>query len=168
MLMTAAACSDNNDDMPDDDMIWDISPVVASIQLVDEDGNNLLDPEVEGNWIGEPMWIEWNDKAFDVVWKRDDLQLPTKAILPLFYGAVWTGVWTDNKYRLCFGEFSGESSQNLKLTFGITAINTVYEFEYSHRLVWKNKEPHFDDHITYKGKQIEGNTLTLILPKNDQ
>ena len=58
MLMTAAACSDNNDDMPDDDMIWDISPVVASIQLVDEDGNNLLDPEVEGNWIGEPMWIE--------------------------------------------------------------------------------------------------------------
>lgn len=86
-----------------------------------------------------------------------------------FHGikAVWTGVWTDNKYRLCFGEFSGESSQNLKLTFGITAINTVYEFEYSHRLVWKNKEPHFDDHITYKGKQIEGNTLTLILPKND-
>lgn len=34
-------------------MIWDIPPVGASIQLVDEDGCNLLDPEVEGNWIGE-------------------------------------------------------------------------------------------------------------------
>lgn len=168
MLMAAAACSDKNDDMPDDDAIWDIAPAQVSIQLVDEAGNNLLDPEVSGNWVGEPMWMEWNDKVFDVIWKKDDLQLPTKALLPYFYGAVWNGVWTDNRYHLYFGDFSGESSQNLKLTFGITAINTVYEFEYSHRLVWQNKEPYFDDHIIYQGKQIEGHTLTLVLPKNNQ
>lgn len=167
-IMTTAACSDKNDDMPDDDMIWDISPAGVCIQLVDEAGNNLLDPEVSGNWVDEPMWIEWNDKVFDAVWKMDDLQLPTRAYMPYFYGTVWSGIWYDNRYHLYFGEFDGVSSQNLKLTFGITAINTVYEFEYSHRFGWKNKKPHFDDHITYKGKQIEGNTLTLVLPKNDR
>ncbi|MDE5586281.1 MAG: hypothetical protein K2I92_08065 [Muribaculaceae bacterium] len=168
MMMTVATCSDNDDDMPDDDVIWDVSPAVVYIQLVDEAGDNLLDPAVNGNWVEEPMWIGYRDKTFDVSWKKDDIQLPTKAIMPIFYGAVWTGVWTDNKSHLYFGEFNGTSSQDLKLTFGIDAINTVYEFEYSHRLVWENKEPHFDDHITYNGKQIEGNTLPLVLPKNDQ
>ena len=47
MLATMGACSDNNDDMPDDDVIWDIYPAGVSIQLVDEAGNNLLYPELD-------------------------------------------------------------------------------------------------------------------------
>lgn len=168
MLVTVAGCSDNNEDMPDDNIIWDISPAGVTIQLVDEGGSNLLDPEVEGNWVGEPMWIGWDDKKFDVAWKKDDLQLPTRAYMPHFYGTVWTGIWTNKEYFLYFGEFNGESSRNLKLTLSIQALNTVYEFEYSHRLVWENKEPHFDDHITYNGNRTEGNKLRLIIPKNNQ
>ena len=168
MLATMGACSDNNDDMPDDDVIWDIYPAGVSIQLVDVEGNNLLDPEVEGNWVGEPMWIGWDDKRFDAIWDSDDLQQPTRAILPRFHGIVWTGVWTDKQYYLNFGELDGASSHDLSLTLGITAINTVFDFEYSHRLVWKNKEPHFDDHITYNGEMIDGHTLTLEVPKNNQ
>ena len=173
MLMTATACSENDididNDMPDDELVfWDIYPVGVKIQLVDEAGNNLLDPEVNGNWVDEPMWMGWNDKSFHVIWKRDDLPTQTRMMLPRFYGAVWSGVWIDQEYSLYFGQFAAESSQDLKLTFGITAINTVYELEYSHRLVWENKEPHFDDHITYNGKRIEGNKLTLVLPKNNQ
>ena len=96
MLMTAVACSENDididNDMPDEEfVVWDISPTGVIIQLVDEAGNNLLDPEVNGNWVDEPMWMGW-----------------------------------------------------------------------------ENKEPHFDDHITYNGKRIEGNKLTLVLPKNNQ
>lgn len=170
MLTTVAACSDNDNynDMPDDDIIWDIFPAGVSIQLVDEAGSNLLNPEVEGNLVGEPMRIGWDDKKFDVIWKRDDIQQPTRYYMPHFYGTVWTGIWTNKEYYLYFGEFAGESSRDLKLTFDITNINTVYEFEYSHRIVWENKEPHFDDHITYNGKRIEGNKLTLVLPKNNQ
>ncbi|MDE6480141.1 MAG: hypothetical protein K2L45_07695 [Muribaculaceae bacterium] len=169
MLMTVAACSDNNDDMPDDDfVIWDIYPAGIRLNLVDEEGNNMLDPAVNGNWVGEPMWIETGDKVFDVLWKRNDLSNQTRAYLPHFYGTVWTGIWTDKLYGLYFGELDGDSSHNLKMKFGITAINSVYEFEYSHRLVWENKEPHFDDHITYAGKRIDGDTLTLTVPKNDK
>ena len=168
MLMTVAACSDNNNDMPDDGMIWDIYPAGIILNLVDEEGNNMLDPTVNGNWVEEPMWIGTGDKVFDVEWKRDDLSNQTRAYLPHFYGTVWTGIWTDKLYSLYFGELDGASSHNLKMKFGITAINSVYEFEYSHRLVWENKEPHFDDHITYEGKLIDGDTLTLIEPKNDK
>ena len=168
MMMAMGACSDNNDDMPDDDVIWDIAPARVAIQLVDESGNNLLDPAVDGNWVGESMWIETGDKVYDAVWEKENLQLPTKALLAYFYGAVWTGIWNTDIYSIYFGDFNGDSSQNLKLKFGITAINSVYEFEYSHRLVWKNKEPHFDDHITYNGKLIDGHTLTLTVPKNDK
>ncbi len=164
MVVAMAACS-KDDDMPDDDVIWDIAPSILMIQLEDESGANLLDPEVSGNWVGEPMWIGYDDKSFDVIWNKDDLSTSSRALMPHFYGAVWSGVWPNRKYYLYFGEFSGESSRTMNLTFGITAINTVYEFEFSHRLVWENKEPHFDDHITYNGNQIEGYTLTLVLPK---
>lgn len=168
MLMAMGACSDNNDDMPDDDVIWDIAPAGVAIQLVDESGNNLLDPAVDGNWVGEPMWIETGDKVFDAIWEKEDLEPSTRFYMPLFYGCVWTGVWYDKEYSLYFGELNGTSSHNLKMKFGITAINSIYEFEYSHRLVWKKKEPHFDDHITYDGKLIDGAILTLIVPKNDK
>lgn len=164
MLVSMAACS-KDDDMPDDDVIWDIAPADIIIQLVDEEGNNLLDPKVEGNWIDEPMWVECRDEAYGVEWARQELTPQTRAYLPHFYGAQWSGIWSDKVYSIYIGEFDGASSQDLKLTFGITAINTVYEFEFYHRLVWKNKEPHFDEHITYNAKKIEGNTLTLILPK---
>ncbi len=164
MLLAMAACS-KDDDMPDDDVIRDIAPASVLIQLVDEEGNNLLDPKVQGNWIDEPMWVECRDEAYEVKWARQEVTPQTRVYMPHFYGALWSGIWTDKIYSIYIGEFDGASSQDLKLTFGITAINTVYEFEFYHRLVWKNKEPHFDEHITYKGKQIEGNTLTLVLPK---
>lgn len=169
MIMAIGACSKNDDmpdcNMPDNNVIWDIYPASVFVNIVDEEGNNLLDPTIEGNWIDEPMWIEYADKAFDVVWTKEDLPFPSRAIMPHFYGAVWSGVWTDKNYSIYFGEFDGASSRTLNLTFGIIAINTVYKFEYSHSLIWENKKPHFDDHITYNGKQIEGNTLTLVLPK---
>ncbi len=43
MLVTMAACS-KEDDMPDDDVIWDIAPASVHIQLVDEEGNQVLAP----------------------------------------------------------------------------------------------------------------------------
>ncbi|MDE6556421.1 MAG: hypothetical protein K2K55_05600 [Duncaniella sp.] len=164
LLLTVSACSDN--DEPDPGLIWDIRPAGVTVYLVDEEGNNLLDPAVEGNWVGEPMWISYDGKAYNPCWKEEDLPRPSRFYLAMFYGAVWTGVWSDQHYSLYFGQFQGEDPIDLKLTFGITATNTVYDFEYSHRLVWKKKEPHFDDHIIYKGKKIEGNTLTLTVPRN--
>ncbi len=166
LIMTMAACSkDDEDALPDDGDIWDISPTAVFIHIVDEEGNNLLDPTVVGNWIGEPMWMLYRDKAYDVAWTKEEMSTPTRAIMPHFYGAVWNGVWTDKHYSIRFGDFHGDSNRTYDLTFGITAINTVFEFEYSHRLLWEDKKPKFEDYITYKGKKIEGSTLTLVLPK---
>lgn len=165
LIATAGACS-KDDDGPDDNLIWDIAPAGIVIQLVDEEGDNLLDPTVEGNWVGEPMWIGDRDDEYYAKWKREDLQLRTRYYMPHFFGTVWTGIWDDKQYSLYFGELDGSDSHDLKLKFGITAINTVYEFEFSHRLVWKNKEPHFDEHITYRGQRIDGSVLKLIVPKN--
>lgn len=164
MIVAAGACS--KDDGPDDDMIWDISPANVIIQLVDEDGNNLLDPAVAGNFVGEPMSIGYQEEAYIAIWKREELQPETRYYMPYFYGFVWSGIFSDKRYALYFGDFDGATSQDLKLTFGILDINTVHEFEFSHRIVWKNKKPHFDDYITYKGQRIEGSTLTLVVPKN--
>lgn len=145
--------------MPDDNETWDIYPSSVHIELMDASGNNLLDLEVNGNLVGESMRIEWNEKAYDAIWEKDDLKIQTRALMTYFYGTIWSGIWSNSHYDLYFGEFSGTSTQDLKLTFGIAKLNIEYDFEFSHRLVWKNKEPHFDDHITYNGKQIEGNTL---------
>ena len=159
IITSVTGCS--KDENADDDIIWDIAPSGVVIQLVDEAGNNMLDPDVRGNWVGQPMWIGCGDNIFNVVWKNEDPQKASRAYMPHFYGAIWSG------NHLYFGEFDGAKSQDLKFTFGITAINTVYDIEYSHRLIWENKKPHFDDHITLEGNRINGNVLTIVVPENE-
>lgn len=48
LLPVLQSCSDKNDDT-----IWDYAPYVLSMDIVDSEGHNLLDPEVDGNIIGE-------------------------------------------------------------------------------------------------------------------
>lgn len=168
-ITSCSEVNDDPDDGPEDGMIWDIMPIAVKIVLMDEEGNNMLDPAVEGNWVGEEMLLICNDKAYDIDWDYNGNNSESRAIMEYFYGFIWTGgiPWVDTKNScLSFGEFNGGSNRDLSLTFAITAMNCVFDFKFSHRCFWKDHEPHFDDHIIYAEKDIEGNVLELIVPHN--
>ncbi len=169
LLTSLFSCSEHNDE-PDEGgtVIWDIFPTGVNIRIVDEDGNNLLNPENEGNWVGEKMMMVYKDEIYPAKWTYEEYMPDTKAIWVNFYGLVWSGIFPDvNPEGAClsFGQFSGESNHNISLTFMIECINTVFEFKFTHELEWINNQPHSINYITYKGKRIEGKVLELVLPK---
>lgn len=168
IILCATSCSKDSggSDAPDD-LIWDIYPTGVAIYLVDKDGNNLLDPDTEGNWVGEQMSISLNDDDYPAIWTYDDYQSGTRAMKPVFHGLVWSGIfpYADQKgAHLYFGEFDGASNHHMSLTFGIDMLNTVFDFKFTHTINWVKNEPEISNYITYKGKEIKGNKLEIVLP----
>lgn len=163
LLSTLLSCSsDNSDDL----MIWDIYPTGITIRLVDADGRNLLDPDVEGNWVGCPMHIGYEDQAYSTIWDRESIPLETRACMPIFYGLVWDGAFGGNAdhYGLNFGQFDGAENHHIVTTFSIEELNTVYEIVYDRKFEWKKNEPHSTDYIYLNGKKSEGCTVKIVLP----
>lgn len=167
VLMIFSSCGS---DGPEDGVIWDIRPVGITIKLVDADGRNLLDPNVEGNWVNCPMMVGYNEKSYPAQWELPEQDKATRAIFPMFYGLIWSGVfpWQDSKSNtLYFGEFSGESNEKVEVTFAIEDLNTVYEIVYDHKIEWKKHKPHFDDHIYLNGKRYDGSSVEIVLPPRE-
>ncbi len=170
-LFALMSCSgsDNEPEGPEEGVIWDISPSCVRIELVDEEGNNLLDPETEGNWVGEELYIVYKDETYYTDWEYQATESGSRALPVHFRGLIWTGGLSGadmKKSCLKFGEFSAYGQYEMSLVFAATSINTVFEFKFTHSLVWKNHKPYFDEHIIYNGKDYEGNTLKLIFPRN--
>lgn len=157
-------------DGPEEGVIWDIAPICVNIQLVDDEGNNLLDPETEGNWVGEELYIGYKDEAYYTDWEYQGMESGSRALPIHFRGLIWTGGLPGadtKKSSLKFGEFSGTGQYEMSMVFAATSINTVFEFKFTHSLVWKDHKPHFYDHIIYNGKDYEGRTLKLTFPRTN-
>lgn len=162
------SCDDGSDG-PEDGMIWDIYPTGVHIILVDNDGNNLLDPAVEGNWVGEEMVITNDGTSYYIDWEFYAPKTETRAYLAHFDGLIWYGgaPWIESKYNnLYFGEFNGDDDLDMSLSFAITTLNRVYDFKFTNHFYWKKHQPHRDTHIFYDGKDIEGKVLKLVVPHN--
>lgn len=168
LFLGFTACS-SDDDGPEPDVIWDINPTGVYIQIVDEDGNNLLDPDVKGNWVGEEMFISSEDKQYPAKWSREDVENNTRDILPRFYGLVWQGVfsWNDPKASpLYFGELDGGEDHDLSLSFTVPSIDKTFDFRFTYHFFWKKHKPQREIHLIYDGKDYDKPILTLVLPPN--
>lgn len=165
ILMLSTLCSCSSDDS--DDIIWDIYPAGITIRLVDSDGRNLLDPNVEGNWVGSPMHIEYEGQSYSAIWERESIPRETRAYMPYFYGLIWDGVFypDESHYCLYFGEFAGDKSYNMKTTFAIEELNTVFEIEYIRKFEWKKNKPHSTNYIYLNGQKSEGSSVEIVLPR---
>lgn len=174
--LTSCAClssctSDNGD------MIYDLAGVGVEIKLVDAEGNNLLSPDTEGNWLGEDMFASCDDKTYPVSWEYilyDD-EHESRMYLPQFYGlacfperkwdgTAWTPVKNDN--YLLFGEFSGHGDQHKIIVFSIEKLNTVWKIELDYTLTWVKGEPNTKRSLKLNGKAVEKGPITIALPRN--
>ncbi len=166
VLGLGAMTSCKDDDGPEEGVIWDIYPTDIYVELVDEAGNNLLDPNVEGNWVGEDLYITYKGETYTAAWDIQE-EHGSRMYLPEFYGLIWTGRYSwEQKPRLAFGEFSGEGNYDMSLTFGVPALDASYDFQFKQHFYWKHHEPMSDNCIIFDGKEMNGCTLKLVFPPN--
>lgn len=103
LALTLLSC----DKSINDRVIWDIFPVVVTLQVTDANGNDLLNPDNPNSYVTDSIKAVYNGKEY--ICKKGISNVNTKAYLAQFYGLrlIKRQLGT---YVLCFGEFDGAKS----------------------------------------------------------
>ena len=112
LLMMVWACvvgacltSCGDDDVP----LVDVPPVDFMIEIVDAQGNNLLDPDFAGNILDKGLEMEYNGETYEAVINPESnapVAFMSRAYLPVFYGLqVYEETPGNADWIMSFGEF---------------------------------------------------------------
>lgn len=84
--------------------IIDWAPIVVSVYVQDENGNDRLDPASE-YFIGDQIKMTYDGEDYPMA-------IPTKYYMPHFYGLELVNVSESGRWHLRFGEFDGSQSRD--------------------------------------------------------
>ena len=164
--MCMTGCSDSNND-DDDDMIVDWGPVVLWMELVDKNGNDLLNPSNEVKQY-EGATITYLGKTYTVEDHTDILpntqpKVSTRYLMPTEFGFVLVSkAWTHEGGKgniLLFGEIDGakDMDEDLVITWPDGKKNTIRYHCSDH----SNKTLSFNRWYALDGKRQESNRFVI-------
>lgn len=139
MLIAGVACSCTNDENSDE-IIWDFSPIVVSIKVLDSNGYSVLTTANTRNITAVYRGINYPCKS------------RTRFYMPDFFGLTQT-----NDYLL-FGELDATQvyeGEELAINWGDGSPNDVITF--SHQIIWDNNgKPHYKQMFMLNGRVVDG------------
>jgi len=149
---------------PKSGWIWDFSPTVFQMMLSDSEGNDLLDPDFEGNWLDRPVVGTFEGKTYEGIATKAALPEPqTKmylAIIKGFYIYSLDYTYTD-QYILNFGELDSADKWDSDLVID-WPDGTRDVIRVQHAFRWKlNGDPEFYTGFKLNGEPVEGNIIYL-------
>lgn len=144
------ACHD--EDNPDN-IIWDYAPITLYLHATDAEGNNLLDPDYEGNILGRNISATFGDSTYHIYRREAE----TRYYLAHFYGLY---LWTDIEPCLTFGEFQGErtyTNESVTIDWQNGQKDVI---TFSNKLIKAGK---IERSYTLNGKKHEGSDFYFVL-----
>lgn len=143
--------------------IYDIPPFDINIIIENSNGNNLLDPEYEGNII-DNLTLTYNDEVYKI--DTEDFDISTRALPSIFHGLRL--LRDDNgRHFITFGNFDGETDFNnekISISYGkgkndeVTFTNKVKTGSYIQKIDIKRT-------IKLNGKTVNPD---IDIPTNDR
>lgn len=165
LAVTLTSCNDDND-MP----IYDYSPYTLLISVENPAGENLLDPETEGNILDETVEMDYDGKTYTMNIVEPGTPLHTvkpesRYFMPSFYGLVVYSYPKEyvpelSTNHLYFGEFDCAYSGNYVCTLRIPSHGITRKFEIG--IVNKNHEVRTSLSVDGKEQGQDG-IYTLVL-----
>lgn len=152
LLFFLSSCS------KEEDIIWDIQPLFFQVEVVDQLGNNLMDPAHEKNLLNSGITATFMGKTYELHAVDDTPQ--TRAYLPIFYGLVYQQDYT-GKYILFFGELDGTKSYKNETLVIDWKDGTTSELKVDYRFKWKGNKPKIKEKIWYKGEEVK-RTIKIV------
>lgn len=161
-----SGCSSKEDEEPE--IIWDIYPVIVYANVVDDRGKDLLDPETEGNIVGQELTVEYDGEIYDTLWNTpwwgyEEKQ--TRYYMAEFHGILHHPVnrmeaaGPDNPYVLEIGELPGDES--FDVTLPVRYGDKVFSIRVVHEFKWIDDNPSISTEIFLDGKKCGNPTLVL-------
>ena len=157
----------------EEDVIWDYSPLAINIIVLDAEGHNILNPDVEGSLYGTAISVTYNDETYQTKWTSEDWN--TRYLAPYFTGLTFKPgkVWEDGQSHpvgelnhLSFGEFESSHDVTMYLTLHIPTLDKEYEIECRHTFRWVNKEPHQEDKYFVDGVSTGSEYAVITVPES--
>lgn len=150
LLLLGMNCFTSCENTSDDLMIWDFTPIVLRVSVDDIQGNDLLNPDVEGSIANQGIKAIYKE----TVYEKDSAVIATKAYMAFFEG-LQTYENKDGKYYLTFGEFNGETTFDKEQLIIDWNDGTQDTITFSSKLRWKAKnDPVFDREFLLNGKDV--------------
>lgn len=140
------------------DMIWDLITPDVCIIVTNADGENLLDPDVEGNILNSGIKVEYNDETYPITSR-------TRETLAMWYGLrVEAYAFNDDTPALKFGEFStdGYHGETFTIDWG---NGKTSEVKFDLYVTWKKCRPIVHQRVWLDGTLMSGNSLTMKITR---
>lgn len=150
----------------DDDVVWDIAPVVVYVDVTDASGNNLLDRDVQGNIVGEAMTIEYRGEAYGVQWET---LWPgyTRAYFAQFHGMLhhpadrYKPASAENPWILEIGELPGDDDYDV--TLPLKYKDREFDIRVVNRFKWVNDLHARTTEVYLDGKRCDSQSVSIVL-----
>jgi hypothetical protein len=142
-------CSDIGGD------IWDFVNYDVIFTVVDNSGNDLLNPETRGNIVEKDITVEYNGKKY----KRGDVE--TRFNMPRSLGLRSHYYEPVRATVLSFGEFSPTKNyrgESLTINWG-DGTQDIIKFDL--HITWKNHDPTVHKIIYLNGKQYSNESFLI-------
>ena len=166
-LMTAG-CSDE-DDGPGD-VLWDFTPITIYVNIVDDAGKSLVDPQNPDNILDRDIHIVYNGKRHDLInyWDLKPALPQSRAILAKWNGIV-TGYTpgynnTPKLPRLLIGEWNGDATLEMEtVTLVWDNGQRTDELAVYNHVTWRKHQPVINRGFYLDGIEQESGYITLHL-----
>ncbi len=141
--------------------IWDISPVVVTLQVVDSKGVDILNPE---NINSIPVsGVKAFYKGVEYECNKEMPAVSTKAYLPQFYGLRICKNSYYGTYSLQFGELEGAksySNEEITISWG---NGTTDKIKFNRKFRWKlNGDPEVHQEWFLNGNKVPNNYISIV------
>ena len=123
MLLPFASCGD-------DDVITDYYPIILTVEFVNRDNRNLLDPETQGNLLDEIIKVKCDGVEYEVDPKAVG-DRNSRYYLPTWSDPyVGNALLYDGSIQKCIiiGEFDGAKNDTKTVTISVRDKNYVLSF----------------------------------------
>lgn len=143
---------------------YDISPVVIKVYVTDNEGHDLLNPEVENTIVNNEIKAVYNNQEYEMQWEPE-YPSGSRAIPVVWNGLQICKPRVSNRYFLTFGDFDRKTcyeDEEFVIDWGDGSRKTAFRF--SNSFWWENHEPQNVFHLYVNGeKQKEGvEEITIV------
>jgi len=148
------------DKIINDRMIWDINPVVVTLQVTNANGIDLLNPDNQNSFAAGNIKAVYNGKEYEC--NKGISNVNTKAILARFYGLKIDKNYTGT-YNLFFGEFDGAKSYTNEEVTILWGDGTSDKIKFSRKFGWTILgDPDISEDWYLNGTKISDRIIKII------
>lgn len=158
----------------DEILLRDVSPVIFDIEITDEQGNDLLDPDFEGNIRDKNIVMVYDGETYTptTLEPENTFQEPeSRYYFPHFFGLQYENYTSSTGgskiWFLSFGEFEGAFTNTYECTLRIQDLNLDYDLKCVIKTEGKTTDKNYKRTETYYlNGEKQSNQLYRLVIKN--